>query len=133
MRKSARHFLCSTLLACFLSLGQTRAIVQGGLGNGIDQHRDTPNYIHMANFVIVISPRGNKVASYNVQTKKTTLIRLSEAADTGTRATPIVGSRGRGLPSRGKQNHEDPRLRLGDRRGYLRICANQFKGRPCRL
>jgi hypothetical protein len=58
---------------------------------GPGQQTDQPNCTRLDDFMIVVSPRGDKVASFNVLTKKTSLLRLSATGDTRLRVVPIVG------------------------------------------
>src|SRR5262249_37608133 len=75
-----------------LSSGVARA--QQGLGfdgNGGNRGADPPLFVRLDNFIVVISPRGDEGASFNVQTKKTDRLRLSQPGDRRLQVTPITG------------------------------------------
>ena len=73
-------------------LEQPAVLAQGGFaGEGLSRKTDRPNYVRLDNLIIVVSTRGDQVASLNVQTGKTDRLQLSASGDLRIDATPVVG------------------------------------------
>jgi hypothetical protein len=92
MKTTTLNILGTAVFGCLFALGSPAALAQqpGGL-NDVSEKPAPPNYARFDNFLIVVSPRGDKVASFNVKTRKSDLVRLSESDDTRLDVQPIIG------------------------------------------
>jgi hypothetical protein len=85
MRTTTLTILNTAVLGCLFALSSPLALAQLG------EKPSGPSFVRLDNFLIVISPQGDKVASFNVKTGKTDVLRLSKSNDTRIEVTPIVG------------------------------------------
>jgi hypothetical protein len=85
MKTTTLKILNTTALGYLLALSSPLALAQPG------EKPSRPSYVRLDNFLIVVSPQGDKIASFNVITRKTDVLRLSKSNDTRIEVTPIVG------------------------------------------
>jgi hypothetical protein len=91
MKRTTLKILGVAGLGHLLALSSPLALAQQFAREDLSRKTERPNFVRLDNFIIVVSSRGDKVASLNVQTGKTQLLQLSTSSDIQLNATPVVG------------------------------------------
>ena len=95
MKTTTLRIFGTAALGYLFALCSPAALARQPGGDDVSRNPARPNYVQLDNVVIVASPRGDKVASFNLKTRKTDSLRLAKSDDKSDdillNVTPVAG------------------------------------------